>query len=179
MMKPIPSLPGYLAGDDGHVYSTRGRWGSVNPRKLDERPTHDGYLRVRVVREYGMPVQHQAVAPVIAEAFLGPKPVGMQVRHLNGDKNDNRPSNLSYGSALANAIDRELHGTTVRGERSVQARHSDVQVAEAVRLVAAGIPRSVVEAKFSVSKSGLQRWVTGAARSGVGKYRLDERTTAA
>lgn len=163
-MKTIPSLPGYLAGEDGHIYSTRAKYGATAPRQLAERPTHDGYLRVRVVKAYAEPVRSQAVAPIVAEAYLGPRPEGQQVRHLNGVKTDNRPANLAYGTALDNARDRDGHGSTCRGERSRQARHTDAQVREAVERVLAGEPRALVAHDVGISKSGLARWVTGQQR---------------
>lgn len=36
------------------------------------------------------------VSSLVAEAFLGPRPPGMQIEHLNQDKTDNRLVNLTY-----------------------------------------------------------------------------------
>lgn len=161
-MLPIPSLPGYVAGEDGHVYSLRSN--QAGPRRLTERPTHDGYLRVRVVREYAQPVRHQAVAPVVAEAFLGPRPAGLQVRHIDGNKSNNAPSNLAYGTARENARDRESHGTTARGARGGTARHSAEQVREAIARCAGGESQYSVAEDLGVSQSTVSRWVLGRAR---------------
>jgi hypothetical protein len=38
-------------------------------------------------------------------AFVGPKPPGMQTRHLDGDKTNNRLTNLVYGTPSENQRD--------------------------------------------------------------------------
>ena len=66
------------------------------------------------------------------EAYVGPKPKGMETRHLNGNRQDNRLSNLSYGSHSDNQQDAVRHGTQAglhtRGERHGQAKLNEGQV---------------------------------------------------
>lgn len=59
---------------------------------------------------------------LVALAFYGVPEPGAQVRHLNGNRADNRPSNLKWGTSAENAADRLRHGRTVRGERSYNAK---------------------------------------------------------
>ncbi len=42
------------------------------------------------------PVTSVRASRLIAEAFLGPRPPGMQVHHINGDTTDDRVTNLAY-----------------------------------------------------------------------------------
>ena len=51
------------------------------------------------------------VHDLVAQAFLGPKPEGMLIRHLNGNPADNRLTNLAYGTYQENALDMHDHGT--------------------------------------------------------------------
>lgn len=44
------------------------------------------------------------VHTLVAEAFLGPRPPGHDVMHINGIRDDNRLSNLKYGSRSENNI---------------------------------------------------------------------------
>jgi hypothetical protein len=47
---------------------------------------------------------------LVTNAFIGPLPDGLITRHLNGDKTDNRPVNLAYGTYAENAQDAIRHG---------------------------------------------------------------------
>lgn len=45
------------------------------------------------------------VHALVAEAFIGPRPDGMEVCHNNGDHHDNRVANLRYDTHSANQLD--------------------------------------------------------------------------
>lgn len=51
------------------------------------------------------------VHALVCEAFLGPKPPGMVVRHLDGDEDNNALTNLCYGTQSENNRDKRAHGT--------------------------------------------------------------------
>lgn len=51
------------------------------------------------------------VHKLVAEAFLGPCPEGMEVLHNNGNHLDNRAANMRYGTHLENMHDAIAHGT--------------------------------------------------------------------
>lgn len=68
-----------------------------------------GYLGATLVR-YGK--RHPfMVHTLVAEAFHGPRPEGLWIRHFNGVQEDNRAENLAYGTASENALDKTPHGT--------------------------------------------------------------------
>lgn len=48
---------------------------------------------------------------LVMEAFVGPRPHGMEIRHLDGNPANNALSNLVYGTAKENARDRMDQGT--------------------------------------------------------------------
>lgn len=78
-------------------------------RKLN--PAGGGYLSVVLTNRRGkreLVKVHRAVC----EAFHGPAPEGKPlVLHSNGDKLDNRPENLRWGSHADNSKDSVIHGT--------------------------------------------------------------------
>lgn len=54
--------------------------------------------------------RHRTVHSLVAEAFIGPRPEGLEVRHLNGDRTDNRATNLAYGTRSENHRDCYFYG---------------------------------------------------------------------
>ncbi len=72
-------------------------------RVLRESPDR-GYSAVSLCK-YGNPRRFN-IHRLVMLAFVGPKPVGLQINHLNGKKSDNRPSNLEYCTLSENLLHR-------------------------------------------------------------------------
>lgn len=53
----------------------------------------------------------KTVHSLAAEAFLGARPPGMEVRHLDGVPTNNRVDNLKWGTGSENTLDSVGHGT--------------------------------------------------------------------
>lgn len=110
---------GYRVGDDGSVWSRkvmgtncrlRNEW-----RKLRQFAS-DRYMRVGLYKNSR--VTFHCVHKLVLNAFVGPCPEGMQCRHLDGDKENNRLDNLCWGTPKENAEDRKRHGTNSEGEKN-------------------------------------------------------------
>jgi NUMOD4 motif/HNH endonuclease len=50
------------------------------------------------------------VHQLVADAFRGPRPEGLETRHLDGDHQNNREENLLYGTSKENHADTVRHG---------------------------------------------------------------------
>lgn len=55
---------------------------------------------------------------LVLEMFIGPRPKGMHGAHLNGNRLDNRLSNLKWCTAKENMSHKILHGTQPMGENT-------------------------------------------------------------
>ena len=99
----IRSVDRTIVRSDGVVQNWRGliRKPTVNPQ---------GYLRVVLAREGGRVKATRTVHTLVAQAFLGARPDGMETRHLDGVKLNCKLSNLVYGTASANILDQVRHG---------------------------------------------------------------------
>lgn len=102
---PIPGTNDqYSVSSEGRVRSeptastTSGR---QRGRVLSPTANRKGYLVFRVCLSGGVRWQTR-VHQVVAAAFIGARPDGMQVNHKDGDKRNNRPDNLEYATCLDN-----------------------------------------------------------------------------
>lgn len=108
-MRPVPGFDGYYVTSTGRVWSTR-EWRGQRGRWL--KPAVDdkgGHLHLNLMKDGLM--RTRRVHSLVAEAFLGRRPVGLEVRHLNGNPADNRVSNLKWGTRSENVRDAVRHGT--------------------------------------------------------------------
>lgn len=104
---PVPGFETiYTVSDRGRVRGIvrRGSRGQVLKLKVGPR----GYPFVILCNR--PTVKSVEVHRLVAAAFIGPRPAGHVVRHLNGDPFDNRPENLAYGTPSENMFDVVRHG---------------------------------------------------------------------
>jgi len=127
--KPVVGYEGrYEVSDRGRVRSLCSRHGPRRtPRILAAAENTWGYPFVGLsacgVRKL-VPIH-----VIVAAAFYGPRPAGMDINHLDGKKTNNRPSNLTYCSKSDNL--KHAYRTGLKsnvGERHSQAKHTEQDV---------------------------------------------------
>jgi NUMOD4 motif/HNH endonuclease/IrrE N-terminal-like domain len=93
------------------------------------------------------------VHTLVLAAFIGPRPPGMECRHLNGNRTDNRLINLAWGTPQENHDDKRLHGTDNRGERSGSVKLTEWDVLFRVPfLLYRGFSRGEIAQRLGVKK---------------------------
>jgi hypothetical protein len=108
----IPGWPDYQVSSLGRVVSNKKR----RPHELTGSFNQRGY---RMVQLYSADrVICRTVHRLVALAFLGETPAGMQVRHLDGDKLNCSVSNLAFGTPSQNMHDQVLHGQHYNATRT-------------------------------------------------------------
>jgi len=103
----------YIVSDKGRLY------GMYSHNFLRPNKTRKGYLRT-TFRTHDKRSRYVGVHALVAAAFIGPCPEGMEVNHKNGIKADNRAENLEYGTHSHNikhSYDTGLRGPIVNGSR--------------------------------------------------------------
>lgn len=124
--KPVPGWEDlYAVGSYGQVMSFH----RDPPRLLRPgRRKDDGYSNVVLCADGTQTTR--TVHSLVLEAFAGPRPTGMECRHLDGDPANNRwapgeteeevranGGNLMYGTGRQNNLDQVAHGTHNKASR--------------------------------------------------------------
>lgn len=103
-----------------------------------------------------------SVHQLVAEAFIGKRPAGVQVNHRNGIKTDNRAANLEYVTPSENM--KHAHRTGLqsnKGERHSRAKLTDDKVREIRQLIAVGFKQKEVAKMLDIHQSAVSRANSG------------------
>ncbi len=100
--RPIPGLPErFLATACGRILK--------NGKPLGGDLHYKGYRRVCLVVDGKS--KHFPIHTLVAMAFIGPRPEGHHVDHVDFDKENNSPENLRYLPAMENTLRRRPKGS--------------------------------------------------------------------
>ena len=145
MWRPLPRLPEFEVSEYGHL-----RRQSRQPsRVLRPELNAGGYAvyRTLVLRCRVTLPAHR----IVLEAFHGePTPSERHASHLNGDRLDDRPSNLRWTSAAGNHEDARQAGRIPLGSRC---GHSKLTEGDVRLIRAAPGPHSQIARNFGVSNA--------------------------
>ena len=149
--KPVTGYEGlYEVSDQGRVRSVdrteTQKSGLVRHRKgMPLKPNNSGrYMDVQLSKDHIR--RHRLVHSLVAEAFLGPRPDGLVIRHLDGNSFNNAASNLAYGTQTENLRDWPKYG----GRTSNQ-KLTVEQVHEIRKLLAQGFTLRSIAAQFGIA----------------------------
>lgn len=152
-------FPGYEVSDLGRVRRTtvvRGKVGGI----IQPNDNGHGYLTVKLYREGQKPAR-RTVHSLVAAAFIGPRPDGHEVNHLDGEPGHNAATNLEYTTPSGNKQHALAAGRGIAGERNGQARLTVAAVREIRRLATQGIPQRQIASRFGISQPHVSDVVTG------------------
>jgi len=95
-----------------------------------------------------------SVHHLVLAAFVGPRPIGKEVNHKNGIKQDNRIENLEYCTHSENELHvfRVLGGKTRPGSKHHNTHLTESQVLEMRSLRNSGISAIELAERFNLSK---------------------------
>lgn len=140
--KPIVGYP-YEVSDRGRVRSLR------KIRALNRH--RDGHIQVTLHRDGERKTFY--VHTLVLEAFVGPRPEGLQCCHRDGNPKHNWASNLRWGSPSENYGDRRRHGTDCAGERNGNAKLSQTDIEEIRRRYQEGETQQAIAPDFKTTQS--------------------------
>jgi hypothetical protein len=101
--RPVPGFRDYEVSSLGQIASIK----RGSRQILAGGKTEMGYRNVLLYTN-GHRVGRR-VHQIVALAFLGPRPDGLEIRHLDGNKLNNALNNLAYGTHEENLADQRRH----------------------------------------------------------------------
>lgn len=142
----------FLISSFGRLRRIRTRYGNPTDRLLNPYLADHGY---RVTQLQLVPVRiRQYLHDMVAAAFIGPRPDGYQVNHIDADRSNNRVDNLEYSTQYDN-----IHHAIALG-RQPHARLSPAIVAEIRASYAATGSYLPMMAKYNLDGAHVWRIVT-------------------
>lgn len=124
------------------------------------RATHvDGFGYHKVTLKRSGKQDRVLVHQVVAAAWIGPRPPGLDICHYDGDKTNNRHENLRYDTRSANHADSVRHGTACRKRKLPD------DVVEEIRLLRGAATCRVIAEMFDTSPAHVCNIQRGARRT--------------
>lgn len=150
--KPVPGYEGlYEVSNKGRIRSLDQTISYVKKgRILRPGRSSNGYPSVVLSGR-----KSRTLHSVVAAAFHGPCPLGMQIRHLDGNRGNASSDNLKYGTPAENGADTVRHGRGVKGAafgRSVLTKTK----AKRIRELKGKVSQSVLAKRYGVSPAAIQ-----------------------
>lgn len=152
--KKIEGTKSHFVSDLGRIKCTRGNkdkilktwWGDEDSIYHYFKPTINGKRKRLNV--------HTAVL----EAFICNRPIGMEARHLDGDKHNNSLKNLKWGTKDENIRDQISHGThqsifSPKGTNHSTAKLNKEQLSEVHILLGKGVSQARIGKMFNIAQS--------------------------
>ena len=147
----------YEVSSIGRLKTLCDRNGSV--RMLSLCVSIRGYQVVNLVKNKQR--KQIGIHRIVAEAFVGPKPDGYFVMHIDGNPLNNVATNIRYGTPQENTNDRKIHGRDTIGERHGHSKLTESNVSDiASRLRAGELHRDIATA-YGVTAGCISGIATG------------------
>lgn len=165
--RSVPSFPCYEASSFGRIRSLAHVTSHGHRRQstvLSQRLAKDGYAVVTLSQ--GCKKRPYRVHLLVADAFLGPRPEGADVRHGPGGQQDNSVVNLGYGTRAENEQDKKRdgtfnHGGSKAGGENQNAKLTADKVLELrARRAAYGYSQKELAVQFGITQAAVSQILT-------------------
>lgn len=126
---------------------------SVKSGRITKGCKDKHYMKISL-RKNGIK-KHESMHVAVAEAFLGRRPFGMYVNHIDGNKLNNHISNLEYVTPKENIFKSVIAGTHPKGSRIAQSKLTENDIPKIRSLLQSGKSCAHVGRIFGMSRTGI------------------------
>lgn len=144
----VVGWPEYEVSDAGNVYRVTAATGAQVGRRLKPTRMSNGYLKVALCRNSKR--AEFLVHRLVAEAFIGLIPRGMDVCHNDGRRDHNAASNLRIDTRAGNMRDALMHGTLKVGSAHPAATMTEGMVSHIRARLASGEKVAALSAEYGI-----------------------------
>jgi len=163
ILKEIVDFLDYKAGSDGYIYSFK----RIKPRKLKGRIcAKPPYLSV-VLRKNGEH-HNRLVSRLICEAFNGKPQDGMDCSHLDGNAENNIPTNLIWESRLDNISRKKEHGTDDIGIKNSRSLFNIKEIIQIRKWLRDGMSQREIAKRMNTNHKNISQINVGKRYAGQG-----------
>jgi hypothetical protein len=164
-----PRFADYGADEFGGIWSRkhRRRFHSKAPLVRLSCAVSWGYFRVSLALGKTRMAANVRVGRFVLECFVGPCPPGHVCCHKDGNKKNDRPDNLYWGTSHQNEADKLLHGTRLFGSRHPRAKLKELDIPVIRALSAQGVSNPDIAARFGVDRGTIRFVLNGGTWSHV------------
>ena len=159
--KAIPAAPAYAVSNYGRIKRIL-PWKQRPNQPIGLRKTYrykTGYAFV-VLSHNGQQKTYR-IHQLVAELFIGVRPVGFVINHKNCNKGDDCVKNLEYVTPKQNVLHAVLHRRHSYGEQRWSAKLSEKKVIQIIRWLKDGCSIACVAYRFNVSRRAIYNIVYG------------------
>jgi NUMOD4 motif/HNH endonuclease len=150
--KPIPRW------DDLYEISNMGRvWSKRSGKERKSFPNKKGYMMVQLSR--GGVVNAYQVHGFVAKLFVGDRPPGLVVNHIDGWKRKNWASNFEYLTSLENTRHAMRIGTYKPG--TYQSKLDELDISNIRELLTLGLYTTEIASLYAIHNSAISRIKNG------------------
>ena len=147
--KSILDYPDYKISNFGDVLSFKKKHG-LNGKMMADRISGNGYLMVTLWNKRGKLSFH--IHRLVLEHFGPPQPsLKHECCHNDGDRINNHISNLRWGTRKENFADKNIHGTSPRGENNGHAKLTKNEVSRIKKLYRQRFGPTAIAGVYGVS----------------------------
>lgn len=143
----------YSVSNCGRIRSDRNTSNTFKGKMLMDRLTQNGYCLVNLFIGHGKKGRNKRIHCLVAEAFIGPRPLRHDVNHKDGNKRNNRLTNLEYITRSENMLHAVKNGCHKIGSQHGAAKMDEEGVLRMRQLKVNGVKIHELSYIFEISLS--------------------------
>lgn len=147
----------YSVSDQGRVKSFQ-----RNPDGVILRQMTNVYGYLKLTLSVNGELKNKTIHSLVTQSFIGECPDNLEISHKDGDRTNNKISNLEYITHKENINKKHKHGTMARGETNGMSSLNEIKVCAMRLLYSTGrYTFTEIGKMFNIHKGTANRAITG------------------